>query len=450
MTQEPSLRTKIVYGAGGYGQVLFWCMTTYFLLYYYTEVLGLAPGLASAILMVATLVNGVTDFAVGVLADRSGRRDALRYQRMILIGLPGLALGSVLTFWSPDGLGESSLTLYTLGALLLLLVSYSFVNIPYSAMLSVLSGDSLVRARVAGFKATFKQAAALTVAVVTLPLVHFVGGADESEGFRATVLVYAVVGSVTIALCALTPIPGARRRGEVPVRVEHTAFRDIGRFLSMNAPLWIVLGATFLWVLGQGMVFRAAAYYGKYFLGDEKMASWLLGVVAAGAVSIPAWVRFARRTSKRTTWLAFSAVAATSLVAMSLLGPGSPTLAVVTLFAITAIGLNGFSMNSHSILADTLEYGEWRSGVRCQAFVFALLTMTVKTAAGFSAVAVGLMLESAGIAEGRPVQAAALDRIEWMMCTVPALLFALSAALVSFFPIDARMHRRIVEALALR
>lgn len=452
MTQEPSLRTKMVYGAGGFGQVLFWCLTTYFLMYYFTEVVGLPPSTASAILLVATLVNGATDFLVGVLADRSERRDARRYQQFIGAALPFLALGSILTFFAPSGLGDDARAAYVLGALLVMLSAYSFVNIPYSAILSVMSDDSLVRARVAGFKASFKQLAAFTVAVATLPLVHWLGGGDETLGFRYTAMVYGAVGTVAVGLCAVVHIPGKVPKDgtALPVRVEHTGFREIYRFLALNGPLWIVLGATFLWVVGQGMVFRAAAYYAKYFLGDARMASWLLGVVAAGAVSIPGWVQFARRTSKRATWIACSVTSASALALLVLLEPGASPVPVVAGFALTSIGLNGFAMNSHSILADTLEYGEWKSGIRCQAFVFALLTMTFKLAAGLSAVVLGLVLQAAGVAGGGAVSPDALVRIEWMTCAIPAGMFALSAALVSFFPIDARMHRQIVEALALR
>ena len=115
-----------------------------------------------------------------------------------------------------------------------------------------------------------------------------------------------------------------------------------------------------------------------------------------------------------------------------------------------AIGSASIGVNFWSIVPDTVEYGEWRTGVRAEAFVFGFVTLIQKIALGASSAFLGAYLGWAGYVANQPQTEETAQAIKLMITLVAAAGLIVSAAVMHFYRLDARTHAKLVQEIAAR
>ncbi len=432
--------TRVAYGVGCFGTDLFWHGTSFFLLFYYTDVLGLRSDVAGLIFGAAMIWDGLVDPLMGLVASRTRTRWG-RYRPYILLGAVPLALAYVLMFLQPF-FGLAASALFALVTQMAFRTAYAAVSIPYGSLSAAITTSADERNRLATFKVWGGALAALAVALGSQPFVAL--WPTPQIGWLMLAVVVGLIASAAFVFMF-------RRTQEQPLTEETPPpFGAMLRALLRNPPFLILLAAIVVVNIATVISGKVTVYYFEYYLRRPDLTGVGLAIqVATVMLLTPVWSWVGRRWSKRVAWLA-GAVIASLGAALFFAYPGTHPLTVLAILTLMMIGGAAIPVSMWSLIPDTVEVSQWTSGLRAEGAVFGVVTLGQKVALGVGIGLTGLLLEASGYVAGA-VQGAHTLRGLHLLMTVPALLgFALSGAIMAFYVLDGRLHRRLVRALERR
>ncbi|MCH7695040.1 MAG: MFS transporter [Proteobacteria bacterium] len=438
---------KIGYAIGAYGLILFWSGASLFMLYYYTDVLLIKPETAGLIFLLAMIWDGITDPVMGMIADRTRTRWG-QYRPYLLFGAIPLAISYYLAFSIPE-LSAEALVTYVLITHLLFRTCFTVVYMPFTAFIAKLTSDSNERSSLTGYKVIFTQLATLSVSFFTLRLVDWFGGGNDATGFRMVALLSGVIGVLFIFACyrGTSQELLQDRKGQPPT---YYSVSDLLLSFKANYPFVLVFLGTFLFVMSYAMILKGVVYYAKYYIGDKQMIGTILSLVAAMALLVvPVCIKLTTIMSKRFIWIMSGLFTITGLVIVYLMPPTAIT-GIVIGYIVLAIGTNAFLMNYYSMLADTVEYGEWKTGVRCEAGLFGFVAFAQKASVGVGASLIGFLLGHFGFIANTIQTPETLQGIKLSVTLIPCLGILASMFLMIFYPINAALHKKMSEEIAAR
>lgn len=437
---------KLAIGVGDFGCNLYWQMTQLYLLFFYTDVIGLPAQTAGLIYMIALIWDAAMDPVVGLIADRTRSRWG-RYRPYLMFGGPLLAPAFVVLFVGP--------TAQAFGAVAFALISqlafrslYAMVAIPYASLFARVTTDSAQRGDLTGFRMVCGALAAIIVAALTLPLAAALGGGAES---RTGWIILGAAYGVVATLCLLLTVWGSRGLDTAhDAPAPRRPFAEAMRSLASNRALHLLLGAIVISSFSTTMFSKNLLYYFKYVVGDASLGSAGLGIMALTIVlTTPLWAVALRLIGKRNTWLVGAVPTVAGLVFWHLIdGQSVPML--FSALVLQAIGAAAYVVCFWSMLPDTVEYGEWRSGVRTESLVFGLTVLGQKVALGLGAGALGMALTHIGYVPNIVQSAQTLADIKTLMFWPPLIGTLIAASLIWFYPINRTAHARMVEDIAAR
>lgn len=430
-----SFRKLAFFASGDFACNLYWQSVSLFLLFYYTDVLGLPPALAGLVYAAGAVWDGVADIVVGIVAQRS----RTSYRRFV--------------FWGAAPLGLAFTTLYLrlhlsaagmAGAALLAQIgfrsAYALVNVPYAAWSARISDDSGDRATLAGFRMLFGTLAAVLVSLGTPWIgLRLTGNSTGHAGFLgAAVLSAAVATPILLSLARTAPeiLP--------PVRENPPSLRDCWRTLACNRAFVTLNLAAASVGMAATLLNQSILYYFKHVLADPAGGADTLAIMAlAGTLSVPIWMLVTRRLEVRATWLAASAIGIIAAIGFVASGDAHPRLFLLTL----QIVFTGLNLGFWAMLPDTVEYGELRHGIRVEAMAFGVAAFVQKMALAAAAGMLGAVYDRIGYTPGGPQTGATLAGIRWLMLGAPAIGLVTAAVLMLANPLRRGVHARIAARL---
>jgi glycoside/pentoside/hexuronide:cation symporter, GPH family len=441
----PALR-KVGYSIGAYGMMLPWFIQSVFLFYFYTDVLGITPEQAGTIFFIAVLWDAVTDPVMGVLADRTRTRWG-RYRPYLLFASVPLALSLIGVFLKPDWPIEK-LFILALVSHLLFRLCFTLIYIPYTSMLAKISQDTTERSSVAAYKTVATSLGTLTVSLVTLKLVAYFGNGDETKGFLATATLYAVLMVCSLWVCFLSTTEVSESEGAF--ETERYDILSVGKILMKNVPFLLVFFGVITFTGCYTIMLKSIVYFFKYNLGDAESARWGLSAASvSGIFAVPIWATVTKRTSKRLVWIAGCILASSGLLVLNLHDGITVIWAVVNIFVV-GCGIAAFLMTFYAMAADTIDYGEWKYGVRIEALSISILSFANKSSLAIGGGSLGFMMASVGYKANVEQSVEALEGIKSILTLVPLTGFLLSAVVIHFYPIDAKYHQKIRDGILAR
>ncbi|MFC4312042.1 MFS transporter [Steroidobacter flavus] len=429
------------YGAGDFGFNLSFTFCSLFLLYFYTDVLELNASTAGLIIMVALVWEGISDPIIGLITNRTRTRWG-RYRPYILFGAVPLGL-SVVAMFLPLDLPAGALVAYCFATHVVYRTAFTFVNIPYIALSAQMTQDSDTRGQLAAARMLFAIACGLLLSALTLPVSKALGGGRT--GFFLISVIYSVVATAVLLLTFASTREAIDESAQ-----EHPNLGSMLVTLRVNRPFILLFVATALGATGYTLSGKALIYYLKYWVGAEAMVTTgLVVTLGAAALAMIPWMMIARRASKRLVWLAGVGLNILAYIVILTFAPrGGPMLWLV-LIAV-GIGNSAFILNVWSMLPDTVEYGEWKTGTRAEGASFGLMAFSQKVALGIGTGLVGILLDAIGYVANRPQSPETLQGITLLYGAGPLILFAASLVAIWAYPLDGKTHRRLVRAIEYR
>jgi GPH family glycoside/pentoside/hexuronide:cation symporter len=450
----------LAYGCGDFAAVLYWSIATRFLPYFYTEIYGLSAGALGTMLLASRIWDGINDPMVGMWADRTETRWG-KFRPFILFGCVPFAATAVLAFTTPasSDLVKLAWAYLTYNAFMMLC---TIVNIPYTSLMGVLSGDPRERTRLASVKFTCAYTASLVVSAALLYMVGVLGaGRSPQFGWQASLAVFGVVATGFY----LVAFFGTRERVKTRPEPHASILRDL-RLLTSNKAWLVALATALVWSVASALRTSVTAHYFKYvvFAGSSTASPTLLGraysldelvsafFTASGVAALAGMVLggfVAPKLGKKWFFIASYGAWNAFALAFFFVDPGRLDL----LFALEIVGSflgAPTAMLAWAMYADTADYGEWRWGRRTTALVFSVTALSMKIGDAFGAkIAFGL-LDQAGFVANQAPTPAVEHALLGLMSIYPAVGGALAMAVFAFYPLTEKRMAAIASDLAAR
>ncbi len=440
-SEQISVKECIAYGVGDTATNLVWRTLMVFLGFFYTDVFGISAAAVGTLMLVSRFGDGLSDLFMGVVADRTQTRWGKFRPWILWMAIP-FGVMTVLTFTTPD-LGSSGKLIYAYLTYNGLILVFTASNVPYSALMGVMSPDPAQRTRIASYRFVGAFVGALLTQGLNESLVNSFGQGDDTVGYRWTMILFAVIA---VALFLWT-FAGTKERVAPQPSEPLQLKRDLGD-LFRNRAWWILFAIGLCFVGVMSLKQGATLYYFTYFLEAKPLAATYLVVGTVGALIGAALTgRFVAMWGRKTVMIGSFAILGLSSFAMYTVGREAATtvfaLGFVTEFASGPIVTLFFAM-----LADAADFSEWKTGRRATGLVYSAGSLSFKFGSGVGGGLIGYVLASYGYEANATQSPEALEGIRLLMSVLPAAGAVVGITAFWFYPISERLLDEIKEALA--
>ncbi len=437
-------RVRAGYGIGDYAICLYWSGIGLYLLYFYTDVVGISPILAGWIYALGIGWDAITDPFMGYLAERTKTKMG-SYRPFIYYGSIPLALSFVLLFWVPPFEG-TVLFLFLILVNLIHRSCFTIVSVPYSSLTARITNDSNERTKLTTARMISASFGTLSMSALAFPLIAYFGGADEAFGFLWLAI---ISGLIAIALLSVT-VYSVREKVDEIVTSNLPNFVSITKTVATNYPFWIVFGC--ILILGStGVMFnKNLIYFVKYGLELHEYQGLILGVSSgASFLSLPFWAYLALNIGKRETWLISMTIAFIGLL-LFFYYPIASLNELLILLALIGVGNGAGGVLFWSMLPDTVEYGEWKSGIRTESSLYGFMTFAQKSSIAVAALILGFLLSGIGFEPNQIQSEEIISGMKFMMSWIPICGIIISLVLMYFYPISTKFHGELLQRIKER
>lgn len=446
-TAPLSFKEKVGYGLGDMASNFYMGFFGLFLLYYYTDVFGISPAGAATMLLVTKVVDAISDPAMGLIADRTTSRWGKYRPYLLWVAVPYALLGYLL-FLGPE-FSDTGKLIYAYVTYTLVMLAYTAINVPYSALLAVISPVAEERTKATQFRFIFASLGTLCVGAFTPSLVNWLGAGDEVAGFRLTIVLFAVL-SVLIFW-----ITFASTRERIQPAAHHSSVREDFSTLLQNISWIVLVGTGILVVIGLIARFASIVFYAKYYLLDDDSLVFLIwnrtafltscGLIGQliGALLTP---MLAARFEKRHLMIAMNLLHALLLGLCFVVPPEQFGLIVI----VHSLGIFTFGVVItllFSMYTDCAEYGDWRTGKNTAGLTVSASMFSLKFGSAVGGALPGFMLAWFGFIANEVQTDSAITGIRLMFNVLPAVFFVAAGLLMMFYRIDRQTLTQVEKEL---
>ena len=469
---KAGLSEKIGYGFGDMSSSMFWKIFSYYLPFFYSNIFGLSLAHAGTLVLVTKLYDAVSDPVMGLIADRTNTRWGKYRPYLLWIAIP-FAVAGVLAFFTPQTDNYTFKHVYAYVTYILMMTVYTAINVPYGAMLGVMTDDSREKSVFSSFRMFFAFIGSFIAMGSFEPLLKLrqsILGTLPAEWTLADstpadwTIAVSVIGIVCAVLFILSFVMTRERVTEAemakaPVREnsDETAKTSVAedlKALVANGPWWMLLGGGIAILLFNCVRGGAAAYYFADVLGTNAIFTLALFLTVgeiSQLVGVVVTVPVSEKIGKKATFL-LVLVAVTVLSVIVAFLPETPAgmwaLLVSQILICIAIGIN--SPLLWSMFADVADYSELKNGRASTGLIFSSSSMAQKFGAAFGSAIVLWVLMAFGYdnAKGAVQTPEALATIKALISWIPAIGSAAGIAIMLGYPLTDKKMSDIRQELS--
>jgi glycoside/pentoside/hexuronide:cation symporter, GPH family len=285
-SQKLKLKEKIGYGLGDFASSMFWKLFSMFLMIFYTDVYGISPAEVGTMFLLTRIWDSINDPLMGILCDRTNTREGKFRPYLKWMAIP-FALVGILTFMTPD-LGTTGKLIYAYITYTMMMMVYTGINVPYSALMGVMTADTKERTSLASFRfiGAFSGGIFITSTAAWFIDSFKSGGANEAQGYLYTVSIYAI----SAALLFYLTYKWTKER-VAPKKETGSSIRQDFKDLSKNIPWFIMLGAAISTLIFNSLRDGSMMYYFKYYVKDQVFPGFgMVGWEKLAAIYMTMWL----------------------------------------------------------------------------------------------------------------------------------------------------------------
>lgn len=423
---------KVAYGGGDLASNLILVLTSTFVAFFYTDALGLNAGIIGTIMMISRFADGFTDIIMGYIMDRVKTKYGKARHWLLWLAIP-ISVACVLVFLVPNTGTVGKYIYVTITYNLVTTFLYTAVNIPYGALTSLMTRDQNQRTVINIFRMFMAQCGSLLINAATLPLVNAVGGSTNQKSWIIVSVIYGIIAAALFFLCFAKTEERVKISSE---RKESIKFVQAFKIIMKNN-YWLLIVA--LWVcmaLAMSMGMGVGTYYAKWVLGNENLAGvFIAATIIPVLLCMPAVAPLSKKYGKRNVAFVGSIISLSAQILM-LVNPETPQW-LVACSLLNGVGRATLSGTVFAMVADTIEYGQWKTGIRIEGMLYSSTTFGAKIGAGVGgALALGI-IGAAGYDGMAAVQtASALNAIKAVYLVAPILFLAAIPIIYRFYKLD--------------
>lgn len=455
-----SVGEKVGYGLGDTASNLYWKLFEFFQLKFYVDVFGISSAAAGTMFFVTKLWDAINDPMIGFISDRTRTAWGRFRPYLIWMAIP-FAITGIFTFYTPD-LSPNGKLIYAYVTYTLVFMAYTAINIPYGALMGVISSKPDERTSISTYRFVLAFLGGLIVQKFTEPLVGYFGGTrsvvvdgettweviDPQTGFFWTVVCYALLAVILFGITFWT----TRERVQPQHKKNSKIVVDVKDLLS-NRPWIVLLGVGLFQIMAGWTRGSAIAFYFDYYV-HSAFGNFLVAATIAGICGMlltrPLTKIFGRK------WLMIYMNLANAVLTAAFFFLAADQIALMYLFNILAAFVTGpVPVLLWSMYADVADYSDWKNGRRATGLVFSAATFSQKLGGAIGAAIPGWLLSyfqyQAPVDGEKVVQSeTTIYGMILMMSLIPAVFLVFAAICLLFYGIDEAMLKRIETDLRQR
>lgn len=439
-----SLREKICYGLGDSACNVVYGLCSTLLTFFYTDYVGVDIALVGIIFLITRFFDGVSDIIMGFITDRTHSKWGKARPWILWMSVP-YAVTFVLLFLIPADASVLVQGIYIFVTYNLVnTVVYTALNLPYSTMASLITRDEKSRASTQAWRIFCGPGGKMIVTVSTIPLVQTLG--NDQRSWIIVASIYAVIALILLLICFFNI--EERVVIEAAKGKTFTVMENLKALFS-NQYWAICLGLWGFMVMMSTVTGTIETYYCKYTLGNEALYSPIYAAeLISQCVVVLIVPHFIHRFGKRNLTLAgILLVIVAQLVWMS--NPLSVPIAMVS-GVLRGIGVAPLWACVFPMIADSAEFGQWKTHVRQDGMIFSAASVGSKLGGGLASAGIGLLMDSVGYDGTLAAQSPeAMDMIYNICMYAPIIFSVIIVVLCLMYKLD-KIYPQVIADLKER
>ncbi|MCI9050452.1 MAG: melibiose:sodium transporter MelB [Lachnospiraceae bacterium] len=445
-----SMKEKISYGLGALGKDMVCGLIFTYAMIYFTDVLQISASFVGSLFFFAKFWDAVNDLGMGVLVDNTRTRWG-KFRPWLAIGtiINAIVFVCLFTNW-----GLSGTALYVFAAVMYIVwgMTYTIMDIPYWSMLPNLTDDAREREKISVIPRIFASiGGSLIVAGFGLQIMDFIGQGDAQKGYTgfAWIIAIAFIVLIGITVCNVKSADGAKTE-----KKEKTSFKHMLHIIVKNDQLLVAIGVILTFNMAMQIINSVSTFYFIYVTGSKMMFS--VFTMFAGFAEIAGLFIYPKMVHKFSRAMVYVAACVTPVVGLVLLwvtGYVLPQNVILTAAAGILVKFgSGLQVGSATvILADVVDYGEYKFGTRNESVTFSIQTLMVKFSSAIGALLTGAALDLTGYVPNAEQSAGTLMGMRIIMVVIPVIFTIISYFIYKkFFKLTGEYYERIKNILTLR
>ncbi|MFX3616654.1 MAG: glycoside-pentoside-hexuronide (GPH):cation symporter [Sporolactobacillus sp.] len=422
-----SLREKISYGFGDFGNGFMFDLGQAYLTNFYTDVAGIGAVAVAGVFSITKIFDAFMDPIAGSYVDSRKPGARGKFRPVMMISSILLAIMTVVTFTMPN-LSMNGRIAYAYITYMIWGVLYSFTNVPYGSLASVMTRNVEDRSLMASTRQAGSIGAQLVTGVAFVPIMLLFP--STKLGYTFTAAIMAFIGICGFFVCYMNT--KEHIHAEASRSKEKETMRDYFRVVFTNRPLWSLILMTLFTISAMNTNNQMMIYFSKYNLGNiglQPIINFIMmGCSVAGITLIPILVK---HYGKKKTAIGGLIVGAVANGLNFVLPTNLYTFIVFVTIGYVALAIpNGVTW---AFVSDSIDYGHWHTGVRKEGITYAAFNFSRKIAQSIAAlVSAGVLAFTGYIANARQTSETLLG-IKGAMTLYPAIALFLAALIIWFF-----------------
>ena len=433
-------------GDFGYNFMYYWINT--YMVIYFTDTMGIKAGMVSVMLLAIRLFDALNDPIIGSMADRTRSRWG-RYRPWYMAGSIVMSILIVVIFACNPNWEYNTRVIYMWIAYTAMTVASTCSNMPYTALGGCITANSEDRAKVSSLRMMLTNIASMLILIIAIPMIRTfsTGGEIGASGYFYAVLISCAIGCpLMVASCwnvkeVVTP---PETQVKIPLNLQM-------RSMLRNKPAILLFIAQFCFA---GINYGKPAiliYYWQYNVGDAGLATTygIINLVAAvvGCGWLGPWLHRRMRHKGKVNMLLNLIVAVTHGLMFFFPAPS------IIFWVLSFIGWLAFCayLGIHfGCIGDIVDYGEYVSGVRCDGFLNAFLSIAQKAGAAIVPAISLAVLSAIHYVPNMQQTSEVLTAINCMTTLVPAAFGLLNVFIFMMYPISDDKQQEVLDELIRR
>lgn len=438
---------RIGYGIGNFGMAWVNGMMSAFLMKYLTDVSLVDAGVVSFIIAISKLFDGISDLIMGRIVDSTHSKIGKGRVWLLRMCIP-LAIATVLLFSIPASM--TGMIKYVYVFIIYNLVNsvfYTAMAVPYNAIISLTTLDSYEHGMLGNIAMIFQTIANIAMNTFFMVMVvKFAGGlepytVEAQKGWTAA----AIVVGIIIILSALICVAGTKERTQVVSEdkdvKDDVPTKDALKSLFTNKYWLMMIFAMFVIFFTIVMYSAGAIFYCSDVLGDYSLYTPIsnsFSIAQFGIMFVTPF--FMMKFGKQKTYVVGLMASAIGFAAAGVVGANLVLLMICNV--LKGIGIGAAGGMAFGMVADTLDYGEWKDGIKPIGMGNAAISAAQKLGLGIGQVVLGAILSIGGYDGSLAVQSdSAKMAISFFYNWLPAILVGITAIVMLAYKLDKEMPR---------
>jgi GPH family glycoside/pentoside/hexuronide:cation symporter len=452
-----SIKEKIGFSLGDCASNLFFQTFILFLLIFYTDVFGLPAAAVGTMFLITRIWDAFFDPVIGIISDRTQTRWGKFRPYLLWFALPFAIIG-VLTFTTP-GFDTTGKLIYAYITYSLMMMFYSAINVPYSALMGVLTPNSEQRVILSSYRFVAAFSGGFIVQGVTLYLVSYFGNGNVQLGWQ---LAMSTIAGLAFVLFMITFLTTKERVS--PPKEQKTNFKVDIKDLFSNKPWLLIAGATVFQLIYIVMRSSSIAYYFKYYIGNQEWnlfghvfhmtvndftSSFLMSGTVATVIGAILTKWFSKIFDKKITYLSFLILSAILCALFYFFTPQNITL-IYFVNLLVSFFFGPVSVLQWAMYTDAADFSEWKNNRRATGLIMAASLFALKLGLSLGGALVGWVLAFHGYVANEVQSPESMEGIRMLMSLYPAVFGIIGGLLMFFYPLTNKMMINIEEDLTKR